>query len=38
MSKSFIESTIVKEDLAFDVPLRPQALEDFIGQGQYETD
>lgn len=34
MNKSFIESTIVKQDLPFEVPLRPQCLEDFIGQDQ----
>jgi Holliday junction DNA helicase RuvB len=34
MSKSFIESSIVKEDLTFEVPLRPQCLSDFIGQDQ----
>lgn len=32
MSKSFIESSLVKEDPLFDVPLRPQCLSDFIGQ------
>lgn len=34
MGKSFIESSIVKEDLTFEVPLRPQCLSDFIGQDQ----
>lgn len=34
MGKSFIESSIVKEDLMFEVPLRPQCLSDFIGQDQ----
>lgn len=34
MSKNFIESSIAKEDLVFDVPLRPQCLADFIGQDQ----
>lgn len=32
MSKSFIESSLVKEDLPFEVPLRPQSLDDFVGQ------
>lgn len=32
MSKSFIESSLVKQDLTFEVPLRPQSLIDFIGQ------
>ncbi len=27
-----IESTLVKEDLIFEVPLRPQSLAEFIGQ------
>lgn len=32
MSESFIESSIVKQDPVFEIPLRPQSLEDFIGQ------
>lgn len=32
MSKSFIESTLVKQDPGFEVPLRPQSLDDFVGQ------
>jgi len=32
MSESFIESSISKQDLTFEVPLRPQSLDDFIGQ------
>jgi Holliday junction DNA helicase RuvB len=32
MSKSFIESTLVEQDLPFEIPLRPQSLDDFIGQ------
>lgn len=32
MSKSFIESTLVNQDLPFEVPLRPQSLDDFVGQ------
>ncbi|MFI0434760.1 MAG: Holliday junction branch migration DNA helicase RuvB [Parachlamydiaceae bacterium] len=32
MPKSFIESTIVREDLPFEVPLRPQSLDEFLGQ------
>lgn len=34
MAKNFIESTLVKEDLSFEIPLRPQCLNDFIGQDQ----
>jgi len=34
MSKSFIESTLCQEDTSFEVPLRPQSLEDFYGQDQ----
>lgn len=32
MSKSFIESSLVEQDLPFEVPLRPQSLDDFVGQ------
>lgn len=32
MTKNFIESSLVKQDLPFEVPLRPQYLTDFIGQ------
>jgi Holliday junction DNA helicase RuvB len=32
MSKSFIESSLAKQDLPFEVPLRPQSLDDFVGQ------
>jgi len=32
MPKSFIESSLVQEDLSFEVPLRPQSLNDFVGQ------
>lgn len=32
MSKSFIESSFCQADATFDVPLRPQSLEDFLGQ------
>lgn len=32
MSKSFVESSLTQEDVAFEVPLRPQALTDFMGQ------
>lgn len=31
-NKSFIESTISRQDPLFEVPLRPQCLDDFIGQ------
>lgn len=30
--KSFIESTLVEQDLPFEIPLRPQSLDDFVGQ------
>lgn len=33
-TKSFIESSFCKKDVAFDVPLRPQLLSDFSGQDQ----
>lgn len=32
MSKNFIESSIATQDLSFEVPLRPQSLNDFVGQ------
>lgn len=32
MSQSFIESSLVKQDLTFEIPLRPQSLLDFVGQ------
>ena len=32
MTEKFIESSFVKEDDAFEVPLRPQSLTDFLGQ------
>jgi Holliday junction DNA helicase RuvB len=34
MSKSFIESSLCQEDVIFEVPLRPQSLNDFVGQDQ----
>lgn len=34
MTESFIESTVAKKDTAFEVPLRPQQLQDFVGQGK----
>ena len=33
-SQNYIESTLGQEDLTFEVPLRPQSLNDFIGQDQ----
>lgn len=30
----YIESTLCKEDTTFEVPLRPQGLDDFVGQEQ----
>lgn len=32
MSNHFIESSLAKQDLPYEVPLRPQSLNDFIGQ------
>ena len=32
MAKNFIESSLVKQDLPFEAPLRPQSLNDFVGQ------
>lgn len=32
MAKTFIESTIVREDVTFEAPLRPQNLDEFSGQ------
>lgn len=32
MPKSYVESSLTKEDVVFEVPLRPQNLNDFIGQ------
>lgn len=34
MPKSFIESSFSETDATFDVPLRPQSLDDFVGQDQ----
>jgi len=32
MAKSFIESSLVEQDTTFELPLRPQTLEEFVGQ------
>lgn len=32
MAKNFIESSFSQPDIAFDVPLRPQSLDEFVGQ------
>ncbi|CAF23832.1 MULTISPECIES: Holliday junction branch migration DNA helicase RuvB [Candidatus Protochlamydia] len=32
MNKNFIESNLNKQELSFEVPLRPQCLTDFVGQ------
>lgn len=32
MTERFIESSLSKQDTAFEVPLRPQSLDDFFGQ------
>lgn len=34
MQKTFIESSFLQKDQTFDLPLRPQALSDFVGQEQ----
>lgn len=34
MSKNFIESSLSRSDATFDVPLRPQSLDEFFGQEQ----
>ncbi len=36
MTKSFIESTLCKEDNFFELPLRPESLSDFAGQDQIK--
>lgn len=33
-TKNFVESSLVKSDVSFEVPLRPQSLLDFVGQDQ----
>jgi len=33
-TKNFVESSLVKGDVSFEVPLRPQSLIDFVGQEQ----
>jgi len=32
MDSTFIESSLTKEDVPFEIPLRPQKLEEFVGQ------
>jgi holliday junction DNA helicase RuvB len=32
MTRSFVESSLCKEDEEFEMPLRPQSLRDFVGQ------
>lgn len=32
MSNNFIESSLTKQDVTFEVPLRPQSIDEFIGQ------
>ncbi|NGX42783.1 MAG: Holliday junction ATP-dependent DNA helicase RuvB [Chlamydiae bacterium] len=34
MTKSFIESSLTQEDPSFEIPLRPQTLQEFAGQDQ----
>ncbi len=38
MSEAFIESSWTKPDVPFEIPLRPQTLDDFVGQEQSEHD
>jgi holliday junction DNA helicase RuvB len=35
--ESFIESTLSKEDFSFEVPLRPQSLDEFLGQDEVRA-
>lgn len=35
--ESFIESTLAKEDFSFEVPLRPQSLDQFCGQDEVRA-
>ena len=35
--ESFIESNLVKEDFTFEVPLRPQSLDEFLGQEEVRA-
>lgn len=35
--KSFIESSFTREDRTFEVPLRPQSLQDFVGQEEIKA-
>ena len=37
MSQNFIESSLVDQDVSFEVPIRPQNLSDFIGQDQIRA-
>lgn len=32
MTKSFVESSLCEEDISFEIPLRPESLDDFVGQ------
>lgn len=34
MNDQYVESTLAKEDLTFEMPLRPQNLESFVGQDE----
>src|ERR1700722_13724097 len=35
--ESFIESTLTKEDFGFEIPLRPQSLDEFLGQDEVRA-
>jgi holliday junction DNA helicase RuvB len=35
--ENFIESTLTKEDFSFEVPLRPQSLDEFLGQDEVRA-
>ena len=36
MNEDYVESTLTKEDLTYEVPLRPQNLNDFVGQDEVK--
>ncbi|MCH9609867.1 MAG: Holliday junction ATP-dependent DNA helicase RuvB [Chlamydiales bacterium] len=36
MKKEYVESTLVEEDLNFEIPLRPQTLDEFVGQEEIK--
>ncbi len=36
MNEHYVESTLAKEDLTYEVPLRPQTLDEFMGQDEVK--